>query len=82
MNDRVRLHHYNQELYPIEFLATAFQHRWQKYFISRDWQKPETTHEKSVAPQGLTKRTGQEIRHDLVSANELMLVQSLSERLN
>ena len=60
-----RLHHYNHERYRLEFLATDFQHRWQKYFTSRDWLKPETAHEKSVAPtQGLTKRAGEEIRHN------------------
>ena len=50
-------------LYPLEFLATEFQHRWQKYFISREWPKPETVHEESVAPlQDLAKPAGQEIR--------------------
>ena len=45
-----RLHHYNHERYPLEFLASNFRHRWRKYFISRDWSKPETAHEKSLAP--------------------------------
>ena len=31
--DTDRLHHYNHELYPLEFLATDFEHRWQKYCI-------------------------------------------------
>ena len=45
------LHHYSHERYPLEFLATDFQHRWQKYFTSLDWSKPETAYEKSVAPK-------------------------------
>ena len=49
--DTDKLHHYNHERYPLEFLATDFQHRWQKYFTSRDWPKPETALEKSVAPK-------------------------------
>ena len=64
--DTDRLHHYNHGLYPFEFLAADFRHRWPKYFISSDWPKPETAHEKSVASKALTKRAGQEIRHDLV----------------
>ena len=60
-------HHHNHEIYPLEFLANDFQHRAQKYFISRQRLKQETAHEKSVAPlQDLAKRAGQEIRHDLV----------------
>ena len=47
----------------LEFLATDFQHWWQKYFISLDWLKPETAHEKSLAPHSMTKRASQEIRH-------------------
>ena len=37
--------------YPLEFLASDWQHRWLKYFTWRDWPKPETAHghEKSVA---------------------------------
>ena len=46
---KYKFHLSNHELYPLEFLATDFQHRWQKYFISRDWPKPETEHKKSVA---------------------------------
>ena len=48
--DTDRLHHYNREPYPLEFLATDYWHRWQKYFISGDKPKPETAHEKSAIP--------------------------------
>ena len=64
--DTDRLNHYNHGLYPFEFLAADFRHRWPKHFISSDWPKPETTHVKSVASKALTKRAGQERRHDLV----------------
>ena len=62
-----RLHHCNHERYPLEFLATDFQRRWQKYFTSRDWPKPETAHGKSVASKVWPKSAGQEIRHNFNS---------------
>ena len=51
---------------PLEFLATDFQKRWQKYFISRDWPKPETAHEKSVASKVWPNVQARKLRHDLV----------------
>ena len=46
--DTDRLHHYNHERYPFEFFVTDFEHRWQKYFTSRDQTKTETAYEKSL----------------------------------
>ena len=49
--DRIGLTTRPMNGFPLEFLATDFQHRWQKYFTPGDWLKPETAHERSVAPK-------------------------------
>ena len=74
---REKANYFYVKLFSEEVSGALFEHRWQKYFISRDLPKPETAHEKFVAPKILVaKRAGQEIRIELVAyrGTELTLI--------